>query len=196
VLEFYLRARGFGPGRVDGRFTAQTSGAVRGYQRARRLAVDGIVGRQTLRSFGIRAVSHHPAQRVSSHRRTVRGALEFWARHYRLRPAFVKALAWHESGWQRNVRSSVGAWGVMQVMPGTWSYVEMFLIGRRVRRTMNGNVHVGVAYLHHLMHEFRFRERLALGAYYQGAHSVRTRGFYPETRTFVGNVTALIRRFS
>jgi hypothetical protein len=196
VLEFFLRARGFGPGRVDGRFTDQTTGAVRGYQRARRFAVDGIVGPQTLRTFGVRAVSHRPERRVSSRHRTVRGALEFWARHYRLRPAVVKALAWHESGWQRNVRSSVGAWGVMQITPGTWSYVEMFLIGRRVRRTMNGNVHVGVAYLHHLMHEFRFRERLALGAYYQGPHSVQTRGFYPETRAFVANVTALVRRFS
>jgi hypothetical protein len=81
-------------------------------------------------------------------------------------------------------------------MPGTWSWVEMFVIGRRVRRTMDGNVHVGVSYLHQLMHEFRWRERLAIGAYYQGSYSVRTRGFYPETRAFVGNVMALVHRFS
>jgi hypothetical protein len=196
VLEFFLRARGFRPGRVDGRYSWRTARAVRGYQRARRLLVDGIVGPQTLRTFGVRAVSRPRSRSVAGHRPNVRASLEFWARHYRLRPALVKALAWHESGWQPHVRSSAGAWGVMQVTRGTWSYVEMFIIGRHVPRTRDGNVRVGVAYLHQLMHEFRFRERLAVGAYYQGAYAVRTRGFYPETRAFVGNVMALVRRFS
>jgi Transglycosylase SLT domain/Putative peptidoglycan binding domain len=196
VLEFFLRARGFRSGRIDGRYSWRTARAVRGYQRARHLVVDGIVGPQTLRSFGVRAVSHRRAKPVGGHRRSVRVSLEFWARHYGLRPAVVKALAWHESGWQRDVRSPVGAWGVMQVTRGTWSYVEMFLIGHRVRRTMDGNVRVGTAYLHQLMHEFRHRDRLAIGAYYQGPYSVRTHGFYPETRAFVANVTALVRRFA
>jgi hypothetical protein len=196
VLEFFLRARGFRAGRVDGHFTKKTARAVRRYQRARHLLVDGIVGPQTLKTFGVPAVSRPTASPVRSRRHSVRASLEFWARHYRLRPALVKALAWQESGWQRNVRSSVGAWGVMQVTSGTWSYVEMFLIGRRVRRTMDGNVHVGTAYLHRQMREFQFRERLAVGAYYQGPYSVRTHGFYPETRAFVANVMALVRRFS
>jgi hypothetical protein len=71
----------------------------------------------------------------------------------------------------------------------------MFLVGRRIPRTTDGNVHVGVAYLHQLMHEFGFRERKAIGAYYQGGWSVRTHGLYPETRAFVANVMALKRRF-
>ena len=196
VLEYFLRSKGFRPGRIDGRFSWRTARAVRGYQRARHLLVDGVVGPQTLKSFGVRAVSRPRSGPVSGHRRTVRGALEFWARHYGLRPALVKALAWHESGWQRHVRSSAGAWGVMQVTRGTWSYVEMFLIGHRVHRTMDGNVRVGVAYLRQLMREFQSRERLAIGAYYQGPYAVRTHGFYPETRAFVGNVMALVRRFS
>jgi Transglycosylase SLT domain/Putative peptidoglycan binding domain len=196
VLEFFLRAKGFGPGAVDGRYTWRTARAVRHYQRARHLVVDGIVGPQTLRTFGVRAVSHRASRPVGGRRRTVRASLTFWAHHHNLRPALVKALAWQESGWQRNVRSSVGAWGVMQVTRGTWSYVEMFLVGHRVPRTMDGNVRVGVSYLGQLMHEFGGRERLAIGAYYQGAHSVRSRGFYPETRAFVANVTALIRHFS
>ena len=195
-LEFFLRSKGFDPGRIDGHYTAATARAVRRYQRARHLLVDGIVGRQTLRSFGILSVSRPPAAPVHGRRKTVRASLQFWARHYHLRPSLVKALAWMESGFQPHVRSGAGAWGVMQVTPGTWSYVEMFLIGRRVPRTMDGNVHVGVAYFHELMREFHYRPRRALAAYNQGPLSVRMHGVYPETRAFVADVIALQRRFS
>jgi Transglycosylase SLT domain/Putative peptidoglycan binding domain len=195
-LEFFLRAKGFHPGRIDGHYTRRTAHAVRRYQRARHLLVDGIAGRQTLRSFGVLTVAHqHAAAPVHGRRTNVRASLTFWARHYHLRPSLVKALAWMESGFQPHIRSGAGAWGVMQVTPGTWSYVEMLLVGHRVRRTMDGNVHVGVAYLHELMREFRFRERRALAAYNQGPRSVRTHGVYAETRAFVANVVALERRF-
>jgi hypothetical protein len=194
-LEFFLRAKGFYPGRVDGHFTDSTTRAVRRYQRARHLGVDGIAGPKTLGAFGVRAVSHRPAARVSGTRSTVRASLNFWARHYGIRRSLVKALAWMESGFQPHIRSGAGAWGVMQVTPGTWSYVEMFLIGRRVPRTMDGNVRVGVAYLHELLHEFHWRTRRAVAAYNQGPWSVRTHGVYAETRAFVANVMALQRRF-
>jgi hypothetical protein len=194
-LEFFLRAKGFYPGRVDGHFTDSTARAVRRYQRARHLGVDGIAGPKTVSAFGVRAVSHRPAARVSGKRSTVRASLNFWAHHYGIRPSLVKALAWMESGFQPHVRSGAGAWGVMQVMPGTWSYVEMFLIGRRVPRTVDGNVRVGVAYLHELLHEFHWRARRAVAAYNQGPSSVRTHGAYAETRAFVANVMALQRRF-
>ena len=195
-LEFLLRSKGFGPGRIDGHYTTATARAVRRYQRARHLLVDGIVGRQTLRSMGILSVSRPPAAPAHGRRTRVRASLHFWARHYRLQPSLVKALAWMESGFQPNVRSGAGAWGVMQVTPGTWSYVEMFLIGRRVPRTMDGNVRVGVAYFHELMREFRYRPRRALAAYNQGPWSVRMHGVYPETRAFVADVIALQRRFA
>jgi Transglycosylase SLT domain/Putative peptidoglycan binding domain len=195
-LEFLLRSKGFRPGRVDGRYTRRTVRAVRRYQRARHLLVDGIAGRQTLRTFGVVPVAHRPAAPVCGHRTSVRASLHFWARHYRIRPSLVKALAWMESGFQPHVRSGVGAWGVMQVTPGTWSYVEMFLIGHRVPRTMDGNVRVGVAYLHQLLHEFDFHANRALAAYNQGPRSVRTIGVYAETRAFVADVLALQRRFA
>jgi peptidoglycan hydrolase-like protein with peptidoglycan-binding domain len=194
-LEFFLRSKGFRPGMVDGRYTGRTADAVRRYQRARHLLVDGVAGRQTLRSFGVLAVSHRPAAPVHGRRTSVRASLHFWARHYRIRPSLVKALAWMESGFQPHVRSGAGAWGVMQVTPQTWSYVEMFLVGRRVPRTMDGNVRVGVAYLHQLLHEFDFHANRALAAYNQGPWSVRNVGVYAETRAFVANVLALQRRF-
>jgi soluble lytic murein transglycosylase-like protein len=79
----------------------------------------------------------------------------------------------------------------MQVIPATWFFVERFVIGDPVARTVDGNVRVGVAYLHHLLHEFRGNARLALAAYYQGPAAVRRRGLLRPTRRFVANVLAL-----
>ena len=89
------------------------------------------------------------------------------------------------------MRSSVGAIGVMQVIPATRNFVELFVIGQPVPRTTDGNIRVGVAYLDHLLGEFKGNVRRALGAYYQGPAAVREDGLYPETRRFVANVLAL-----
>lgn len=47
-LQERLREQGFNPGPIDGIFGPQTERAVRDFQRARNLFVDGIAGRQTL----------------------------------------------------------------------------------------------------------------------------------------------------
>ena len=54
--------------------------------------------------------------------------------------AFVQQ---HPACSKLDVRSSVGAQGVMQVTPQTWSYVEMVLLGRKIRHGVDGNIHVG-----------------------------------------------------
>jgi peptidoglycan hydrolase-like protein with peptidoglycan-binding domain len=122
---------------------------------------------------------------------SVRASLDRWAAHYGVDPQLARALAWQESGFQQRMRSSVGAVGVMQVMPATWSFVELFVIGLDVPHTMDGNVRVGVAYLDHLLDEFDGKTRLAVGAYYQGPAGVRKHGLYAETKRFVANVLAL-----
>ena len=99
-----------------------------------------------------------------------------------------------ESGYQTNLTSDAGAWGVMQIIPSAWDYVEDVLIQKRVPRTPAGNVQVGVALIHQLLGEFRGDERLAVGAWYQGARAVREHGLYPETTVFVDNVLALRAR--
>jgi hypothetical protein len=127
----------------------------------------------------------------SPSREAIKASLDRWAAHYGVRAELVRALAWQESGFQNDVRSRAGAVGVMQVIPATWFFVERFLIGDPVARTADGNVRVGVAYLQHLLHQFRGDVRLALGAYYQGPASVRRRGLLRVTRRFVANVLAL-----
>lgn len=108
----------------------------------------------------------------------------------------MKALAWQESGFQQDVRSGVGARGVMQVTRQTWSYVEMVLLGRKIPHGVSGNIQVGVAYLRQLLHEFDWNVPLAVGAYNQGPAAVRAHGLYRKTREFVANVMALRHRFS
>jgi soluble lytic murein transglycosylase-like protein len=118
-------------------------------------------------------------------------SLNRWAAHYGVSPELARALAWQESGFQNHVRSHVGAVGVMQVIPATWFFTERFVIGAPVPRTADGNIRVGVAFLGHLLREFRGDVRLALGAYYRGPAAVRRYGLGPETRHFVANVLAL-----
>jgi LysM repeat protein len=121
------------------------------------------------------------------------GSLDRWAAHYGVDPRLARAVAWMESGYNTGAVSSVGAWGVMQVMPATWRFTER-LIGHPVARTADGNVRIGVAYLHHLLHVFGGDQRLALAAYYQGPAGVRRSGMLRVTERYVADVVALEAR--
>jgi peptidoglycan hydrolase-like protein with peptidoglycan-binding domain len=57
ALQFLLRSRGFGQGGLDGVFGPNTDLAVRGFQRAARIGVDGVAGDATLRALREREVS-------------------------------------------------------------------------------------------------------------------------------------------
>jgi N-acetylmuramoyl-L-alanine amidase len=120
-------------------------------------------------------------------------SIDRWSAHYGVDPHLARAVGWMESGYHTGVVSSVGAWGVMQIMPDTWRYVET-LIGHPVPRTPGGNVRIGVAYLHHLLGEFGGSERLALAAYYQGPAGVRRYGVLPASELYIADVLALKAR--
>lgn len=124
----------------------------------------------------------------------VRILLDHWARRYGVNRHLVRGLAWLESGYNNRLVSSTGARGIMQVEPYTWRFVEAMLIGHRVGHGPSGNIHVGVAYLRHLLRDFHGNTRLALGAWYEGERAVRTRGLYRETRRFVADALSLARR--
>lgn len=197
VLQFMLSRRSIAVG-VDGIFGRNTLGAVRTFQARRGLMRDGLVGpatRHALVGTGNRRRSSRPARPRGAPPAEVRKMLGRWARHYGVSPSLVRAVAWMESGFRWNVTSPAGAWGVMQVMPGTWRWVENALMGREVPRTALGNIRVGIVYLRYLLREFAGGPRLALGAYYQGPAGVRRHGFFPETRVYVRTVLSLRRRF-
>ncbi len=194
VLQFLLARRGeLVP--ISGYFDVRTASALGHFQRARRLAVDGVAGTRTLAALLSRAPQavKPVLVRTTTSAPRVRALLDSWAVHYGVDRRLVRAVAWMESGYQTDLTSSVGAWGVMQILPGTWRYVETSLIGRKVPRTASGNIRVGVAYLRQLLREFSDNERQALAAWYQGPTSVRKRGAIRETKIFVANVLALRR---
>lgn len=191
VLQFLLARRGaLVP--IDGYFDGATERAVRRYQRALRLEVDGIAGPLTLRAL----VRRRPAPRATlgSAPRDVRVLLEHWSRIYGLDPGLVRALAWMESGYQPGLVSRAGARGVLQVLPSTKQYVETFLLRRRVPWTVSGGIQVGAVYFRHLLRRFGGNESFALAAWYQGPNSVGRVGVLAATRAFVADVFALRRR--
>ena len=138
------------------------------------------------------AVASGPALELS--RSTVRSHIDKWAAHYGIPVSLARALAWQESGFQTNVTSSTGAWGPMQIMPDTWTFVETVLLGRTVAKTGEGGVEVGMTLLNHLLKRFGGDQRLALAAWYQGERAVREQGLYADTKVFVANVLALTGR--
>jgi transglycosylase-like protein with SLT domain/putative peptidoglycan binding protein/LysM domain-containing protein len=124
----------------------------------------------------------------------VRFLLDHWARHYGVSVHLVRALAWMESGYNNALVSSVGARGIMQLLPSTFRFSETVLIHHRLRHDASGNVRAGVAYLAHLLHDFHGNERLALAGWYQGEGAVRKHGVYKVSRTFVKDVLSLSKR--
>jgi LysM repeat protein len=122
---------------------------------------------------------------------SIQALLDQWAAHYGVSVHLVRALAWMESGYNNNLVSSVGARGILQLLPTTFNFAETVLIGHHLRHDANGNVRAGVAYLAHLLHDFHGNEKLALAGWYQGEDAVRKHGVYKVSKTFVKDVRAL-----
>jgi LysM repeat protein len=150
---------------------------------------------------GVRHVRHikhvtttqHVAYRTQSVA-SVRALLDHWAAHYGVSVHLVRALAWMESGYNNHLVSSVGARGIMQLLPSTFRFAETVLVHHRIHHNANGNVRAGVAYLSHLLHDFHGNRRLALAGWYQGEGAVRRHGVYKVSKTFVKDVLALQAR--
>jgi soluble lytic murein transglycosylase-like protein len=118
------------------------------------------------------------------------------AAQYGVSPSLAAAIAWQESGFNNAMVSSANARGVMQVMPGTWTYVQDNLAGRALNPdSATDNVHAGVLYLKRLLTDTGGDENAAIAGYYQGLASVRSRGMFDDTKAYVANVQALRSRF-
>ena len=111
-------------------------------------------------------------------------------------PSLAAAVAWQESGFNNGVVSPANARGVMQLLPGTWNWVQDRLAGRPLDPSSPlENVHAGSMYLRQLLADANGDQALALASYYQGSASVRSIGMLPETQRYVADVMALRARF-
>ena len=137
-----------------------------------------------------------PADPAPTPARLGAGDVQAVAAQYGVSPSLAAAIAWQESGFNNAMVSSANARGVMQVMPGTWDYVQQNLAQRQLDpSSATDNVHAGVMYLRRLLDETGGDEASAIAGYYQGLKSVRERGLYDDTSRYVENVQALRSRF-
>jgi LysM repeat protein len=109
----------------------------------------------------------------------------------------ASAIAWQESGFNNALVSSANARGVMQIVPGTWDWVNQNLTDGSPLNPNSAldNVRGGVLYLRQLLNDFGGDQNSAIAAYYQGEGAVKSRGLYPETEQYVNSVNALRVRF-
>ena len=111
--------------------------------------------------------------------------------------SLATAIGWQESGFNNAMVSGANARGVMQITPGTWSFVQANLAGGRQLdpNSAADNVSAGVLYLKHLLQQTGGNESAAIACYYQGCGSVQSRGLFDDTKQYVANVQALRARF-
>src|SRR3954469_25214953 len=101
----------------------------------------------------------------------------------------ASGIPWQESGFNNAMVSAANARGVMQVLPGTWDWVQANLAKRQLDpNSAIDNVGAGVLCLGHLLQETGGDYGQAAAAYYQGLDSVRRIGMLPETQQYVANV--------
>ncbi len=168
-----------------------------------RLRISGAVSSTTTTTTSSNGMSQGPLTPVTAarsgwgsqpSRSEVSSLMVTYANRHGVDPSLVRAIGWQESGWWQGARSSTGAIGVMQLMPGTASWLGPALLGRQLNPyNVRDNIEGGAAYLAYLQRQTGSR-RLAIASYYQGLGSVSSRGLYGETESYVASVSSFIGR--
>ncbi len=111
-------------------------------------------------------------------------------------PSLAAAIGYQESGFNNDLVSSAGARGVMQILPGTWDWIQRTLAaGTLAPASAADNVRGGVLLLHSLLNATGGDPTMAAAGYYQGLPSVQANGMYSTTQNYVNSVMALRQRF-
>ena len=128
--------------------------------------------------------------------------IEKFALESQLDPILVLSLIKQEAAFERSALSSVGAVGVMQIMPTT--AIEIEPVSRLGLNELQTNLRIGTKYYRKLLTRFNGNNALALAAYNAGPHAVdrwvrdfpNKRGLlefiefipYRETREYVSSI--------
>ncbi len=111
-------------------------------------------------------------------------------------PSLADAIGWQESGFNNDLVSSAGARGVMQILPGTWDWINASLTPTPLSPySASDNVRGGVLMLHSLLSATGGSPSLAAAGYYQGLPSVKRYGLFPDTQRYVHDVMSLASSF-
>ena len=136
--------------------------------------------------YGLASRSRHTSPHVPRNYSEFEEIISETATRYGLDPDLIRAIIQIESGGIPDARSSKGAIGLMQLMPGTSSSLAV-----SNPFDPKANIRGGTKYLRQLIERFRGNLVLALAAYNAGPGKVeRYKGIppYPETRRYVRNV--------
>ncbi len=112
--------------------------------------------------------------------------------------SLADAIGWQESGFNNDLVSTADARGVMQILPGTWAWIQQTLNAGGpplAPASAADNVRGGVLLLHSLLNATGGDPSLAAAGYFQGLPSVEQNGVYPSTQQYVNSVLALERQF-
>jgi soluble lytic murein transglycosylase-like protein len=111
-------------------------------------------------------------------------------------PSLAEAIGWQESGFNNGLVSSADARGVMQILPGTWQWINSSLTRAPLSpSSATDNVRGGVLLLHSLLQATGGSPTLAAAGYYQGLPSVERHGLFPSTQRYVRSVMSLASSF-
>jgi soluble lytic murein transglycosylase len=100
-----------------------------------------------------------------------------YSKKYKLEPAYTMAVIRRESAFANEARSTVGAIGLMQIMPATGKS-----IAKRLKVKFNDkkqllnpdtNIQFGTKYLNMMLNKFYQQPALASAAYNAGGHRVK-----------------------
>ena len=132
-----------------------------------------------------------PASNSSQSKNAVRQHIQVAATRFGVDSNLVDAVAWQESRYNPRARSTAGAVGVMQLMPGTAQQ-----LGVRNPHDVEQNVVGGTAYLRKQLERFGNNVPLALAAYNAGPGAVIKYGGIPPYRETQNYVRQIMQRLS
>ncbi|MFT4048209.1 MAG: LysM peptidoglycan-binding domain-containing protein [Solirubrobacterales bacterium] len=137
-------------------------------------------------SGGYTATSNVAAGPQTTSERLTAGQIGDIAQEYGMSRSLVQAVGWQESGFNNAAYSSADARGIMQIIPGTWQFINSQLAGGTLNpASAADNVRAGSLYLRYLYRLKGGSRDATIGSYYQGPGRQYV---LPETQRYVTSV--------